>query len=111
MFDSDLNRDYTDGNPDGLNTSSVLFYPMSYGGTTFGFPSCLVKSYRIEALDESGFWKTVFETDSNYQRFVRLDVDVVTTAIRLIPLSTYRSEKKNEDYGSSTAHIFAFEVR
>lgn len=111
VFDSDLNRDYTDGNPDGLNTSSVLFYPMSYGGTTFGFPSCLVKSYRIEALDESGFWKTVFETDSNYQRFVRLDVDVVTTAIRLIPLSTYRSEKKNEDYGSSTAHIFAFEVR
>ena len=111
VFDSDLNRDYTDGNPDGLNTSSVLFYPLSYNGTTFGFTSCMVKSYKIEALDETGTWKTIFETRSNYQRFIRLDIDVVTTAIRLIPLSTYQSEKKNEDYGSSTVHIFAFEVR
>lgn len=111
VFDSDLNRDYVDGNPDGLNTSSVLFYPLSYNGTAFGFPSCLIKSYRIEALDDGGLWKPIYETSENYQRFVRLDIDVVTASIRFIPLSTYRSEQKKEDYGSSTAHLFAFEVR
>ena len=41
---------------------------------------------------------------------IREKLDVVTTAVRLVPLSTYLSEKKCEDYGSSTAHIFAFEV-
>ena len=31
-------------------------------------------------------------------------------AVRFIPLSPYFSETKVEDYGSSVAHIFNFEV-
>lgn len=111
IVDSDLNRECTDGNPDGLNTSSVLFYPLSHNGTTFGFPSCLLKSFRIEARTANGSWETVYETNSNHQRMIREKLDVTTDAIRLIPLSTYYSEKKYEDYGSSSVHIFAFEVR
>jgi hypothetical protein len=34
----------------------------------------------------------------------------MTKAVRLIPISTYHSERKTEDYGSSTAHIFNFEI-
>ena len=100
-----------EGNPDGLNTSHVLFFPMSHNGTTFGFPQCLLKSFRIEAKDEAGAWQTVYETDCNHQRLVRAPLHITTTAIRLIPLSTYQSERKCTDYGSSTAHIFAFDVK
>lgn len=111
VFDSDLNRECVEGNPDGLHTSSVLFFPLSHNKTTFGFPDSLIKSYRIEALDKAGEWYTVYETGNNHQRFVRLNTEITTAAIRFIPLTTYRSEKKGEDYGSSTAHIYAFEVR
>jgi hypothetical protein len=64
----------------------------------------------VEVKDEDGNWITAYETDSNHQRLLREKLDVTTTAVRLVPLSTYLSEKKCEDYGSSTAHIFAFEV-
>ncbi len=110
VTDSDLNREYVEGNPDGVNTSSVLFYPASYHHTTFGFPQCMLKSFRIEAENADGSWKTVYRETANHQRLIRKPLSVCTTAIRLIPLSTYMSERKNEDYGSSTAHIFAFEV-
>ena len=110
VFDSDLDREYTDGNPDALHTSSTLFFPKSYNNTTFGFPKCLVKHYRIEALNESGVWDTMVEIRDNHQRFAKHDLHITAKAVRFIPISTYHSERKTEDYGSSTAHIFNFEV-
>ena len=110
VADSDLDREFVEGNPDGLNTSSVLFYPRSYNNTTFGFPGSLLKSFRVEALGEDGTWRTVYETVENHQRLIRETLDVTALAVRLIPLSTYQSERKREDYGSSTVHLFAFEV-
>ena len=110
VFDSDLDREYTDGNPDALHTSSTLFFPKSYHNTTFGFPKCLIKHYKIEILDETGAWMRVVEISDNHQRFVKHELNVVTKAVRLIPLSTYHSERKTEDYGSSTAHVFNFEI-
>jgi hypothetical protein len=110
VVDSDLDREYVEGNPDALNISTVLFKPLSYNRTTFGFPKCMVKSYKIEALDEAGEWKTVYEDSENSQRFIRKPLDVTTTAVRFVPLSTYASEAMSETYGSATAHIFAFEV-
>ena len=110
VFDSDLDREYTDGNPDALHTSSTLFFPKSYHGTTFGFPKCLVKHYRIEVLRENDEWETAVEIFDNHRRFVRHSLDVEAKAVRFIPLSTYHSERKTSDYGSSTAHIFNFEV-
>lgn len=111
VVDSDLNREYVEGNPDGLNTSSVMFYPASHGNTSFGFPGSILKAFRIEAELAPGKWETVYETSSNHQRLIREELDVTATAVRLIPLSTFQSEKKREDYGSSVAHIFAFEIR
>ncbi|AWI09394.1 FAD-dependent oxidoreductase [Ereboglobus luteus] len=110
VFDSDLNREHTGGNPDGVLTSWVMFHPLSHNKTSFGFPGCMIKSYRIEAR-VGGEWKTVFETDENYHRFIRLDVNVTADAVRFIPFATHMSAKKINDYGSSTAHLFAFEVR
>ena len=110
VFDSDLDREYTDGNPDALHTSTTLFFLRSYNNTSFGFPKCLVKHYKIEVKDEAGEWKTAVEVFDNHQRFVKHELNVTTKAVRLIPLSTYHSERKTEDYGSSTAHIFNFEL-
>ena len=110
VLDSDLNREATDGNPDGLNTSSVLFYAFSHNQTTFGFPKCLVKHYRIEVMKEDGTWQVAFEDAENHQRFIKKALDTDALAVRMVPISTYFSEEKTTDYGSSVAHIFNFEI-
>ncbi|MCQ2453807.1 MAG: FAD-dependent oxidoreductase [Clostridia bacterium] len=110
VLDSDLNREFIDGNPDGLNTTSVMFYAASYNNTTFGFPKCLIKHYRIEAQGADGAWLTVFEDAENHQRFIKKELNVEAQAIRFIPLTTWFSETKVNDYGSSVAHLFNFEV-
>ena len=110
VFDSDLDREYTDGNPDALHTSSTLFFPKTYNNTSFGFPKCLVNHYKIEVLDKKGNWVTAIEIKDNHQRFVKNNLNLKTKGVRLIPLSTYHSQRKTEDYGSSTAHIFNFEL-
>ncbi len=111
IVDSDLDREYTEGNPAVLNISATLFRRIDYNYTTFGFPKCMLKSFKIEALDETGEWQTVYETHNNYQRMIRKPLDIDTMAIRLIPLGTYFSEAMWNTYGSAQAHIFAFEVR
>ena len=112
IVDSDLDREYTDGNPRVLNISATLFRRLDYNYTSFGFPRCMLKAFRIEAMDEEGNWSTVYETDRNHQRMICAALDVDTTAIRLIPLSTYFSESiDTAAYGSAQAHIFSFEVR
>ncbi len=111
IVDSDLDREFVDGNPDVLNISTTLYRRRDYNYTTFGFPRCMLKSFRIEAKNSDGNWYTVYETDSNHQRMIRADLNVDTTAVRLIPLATYFSDSLWNTYGSAQAHIFAFEVR
>ena len=112
IVDSDLDREYTEGNPRVLNISATLFRRLDYNRTSFGFPKCMLKSFRVEALDDNGNWQTVYETNNNYQRMIRKEINVDTTAVRLIPLDTYLSEELGlATYGSAQAHIFAFEVR
>lgn len=110
VFDSDLDREYTYGNPDGLHTSSVLFFPKSYNNTIFGFPKCLIKKYVIEVSYDGTTFEKAIEVTDNHQRFIKHNLSKTVMAVRLIPLSTYHSETKTEDYGSSTAHIFNFEL-
>ncbi len=64
-------------------------------------PETLVKAFRLETLDEAGEWWTPFETEQNYQRIVRIALDVTATAIRLTPLSTW---------GATLAHVQAWEI-
>lgn len=112
IVDSDLDREYTDGNPRVLNISATLFKRLDYNYTSFGFPKCMLKSFRIEALNDNGEWVTVYSKDNNYQRMIRETLDIDTTAIRLVPIHTYLSEELGKaTYGSAQAHIFAFEVR
>jgi hypothetical protein len=88
-----------------------LFFARSYNNTSFGFPTCLLKSFRVEYLDDAGNWVTGYETDSNYMRLIREELNVETTAVRLIPLATWASAELYHTYGSVRTHLCAFEVR
>lgn len=110
IFDSDLDREYIDGNPNLMTIPMPLFKARSYNGTSFGFPKCLVKAFRIEALC-NGEWTVVYRENDNYMRMVRGDLNVEAEAVRLITESTHSSEELYHTYGSVQTHLFAFEVR
>jgi hypothetical protein len=111
VVDSDLDREYIEGNPNLMTIPMPLFFARSYNNTSFGFPTCLLKSFRVEYLDDAGNWVTGYETDSNYMRLIREELNVETTAVRLIPLATWASAELYHTYGSVQTHLFAFEVR
>jgi hypothetical protein len=52
-------------------------------------PASLVKSFRIESLDNSGNWTTVHREENNYQRLVKVPLQLSTRALRLVPESTW----------------------
>lgn len=110
VLDSDLDREYMDGNPDLLTISMVACRQRDYNNTSFGFPRCMLRHFRIEAINGNGQWETVYEKADNYQRLVRETLDVTTRAIRFIPLATYGTDLLLETYGSAQAHVFAFDV-
>lgn len=109
VCDSDLDRENFDGHPDLLTIPMPLFRGLGYGNTSFTFPRTVLKSFRVEAKEADGTWTPVFETDSNHQRLVRGAIGRECLGIRLVPLATWGSTLKENDYGSSTAHLFSFE--
>jgi hypothetical protein len=89
-FDSDLDRP---------EHNMPCRYPLPV--EPLGVPETVVRAFRIEAQDQSGKWTTVAHVENNYQRLVRLALDVETHAIRFIPESTW---------GAPQAHLFAWDV-
>ena len=90
---------------DGAKIKSVTGFQL----TTFTFPRTVLKHFRVDVKGEDGEWTTAFETKENHQRFIRGKIGRKCLGIRLMPLSTWGSELKENIYGSATTHIFAFE--
>ncbi len=90
IFDSDLNR------PEKATPAN---YPLH--SEPVGVPKTLVRAFRVEAVGDDGAWYTIAHVENNYQRLVRLNVDVTTRAIRFIPESTW---------GAEQVHVFAWDV-
>jgi hypothetical protein len=88
IFDSNLNHD----------KRMPCSYPQR--GDRCGVPGSLVKTYRIEALDSEGRWRTAFRETGNYQRLVRLPLHVETRRMRFVP---------EETWGGEAVRVFAFE--
>ena len=109
IADSDLDREQIDGNPDLMYIPMPLFRGLGYNGTSFGFPKCMLKKFRIEALS-CGKWSTVYSTDNNYMRLVRAPLGVDAEAVRLIPEATWGSDELINTYGSAVAHVFSFDL-
>jgi hypothetical protein len=65
-------------------------------------PATMTRAFRVEALDEEGEWEVIARVEDNYQRLVRVRIDVETDALRFIPEATW---------GADTVHLFALDVR
>lgn len=88
VFDNDLNR------PDTTMLCKYLLKPV-----LAGVPETITRSFRVEALGRTGEWFLAVRMDNNYQRLVRMPVDIETRALRFMPESTW---------GSDVAHLFAW---
>ena len=108
VLDSDLDREYCEGNPNLMNITMPLFRARSYNYTSFGFPTCMLKDFRLETAGEDGEWHLLTEVKGNYQRFLRIPCDVNCRALRLVPIHTWGSAALIHPYAEDV-HIFNFE--
>ncbi len=90
VFDSDLNR------PEKNMPSR---YPLHI--EPVGVPKTMTRTFRVEARDEGGEWQLVAREESNYQRLVRMEVNIETSDIRFVPEATWGAER---------VHVFAWDV-
>lgn len=98
VFDSDLRRETIGGNEArrrmGMNSN------LERGDTSTKFPDTMIKSFRVEVQEGTG-WKTVAEVTENHQRLVVLAFEATTSAVRITPLETY---------GCREMRIFAIDI-
>jgi hypothetical protein len=90
VFDSDLNR---------TEKNMPCNYPLH--DNLRKVPETIIRKFRIEAMKDNGQWETVLCVDNNYQRLVRIKLDIIASAVRFIPEQTW---------GSKTTHIYAWDV-
>lgn len=90
ILDSDLNR---------KEHNMPCNYPLD--SPKNNVPDTMVKDFRIEVRDSKDQWDTVLRIENNYQRLVKVKLNIETSAIRIIPESTWGSEK---------VHLFSCEV-
>lgn len=90
IFDSDLNR--------GLD----MRFLQSLQAQPLLVPACMVKAFRLEALDAQGRWQEIHREQDNHQRLVRIPLQVETAAVRFVVLATW---------GVSAVRVFAWEVK
>ena len=99
VFDSNLNRIDPETDKDAKNMRN--FYTLN--ATEWTMPETLVKEFSVEVELSSGEKKVIFETDNNYQRLVKIDLEESAVKIvRLIPKNTWGAEEIN---------IFEFDVK
>ena len=94
VFDSDLNRlirtkkldpKQVHGNNDPAAIASREMrccYRLNQERKTI--PECMTRSFRLEAEGENGQWQVIFHEQNNYQRLIKIPLDIKTIAVRLI---------------------------
>jgi hypothetical protein len=98
VFDSDLNRVDTSRG----HTARNMRHYYALDADLWHVPETLVKAFRIDTQTADGSWETAAEVSNNYQRLVRVPLEVETRAVRFVPLETWGAER---------AHVFSFDVR
>ena len=64
-------------------------------------PKTLVKKFRLEAQEGDGNWRTVFREENNYQRLVRVPLELRAQSLRLVA---------EETWGAEGVRLFGFEA-
>ena len=65
-------------------------------------PAMLACDFALEALDSAGTWQRIHLASDNHERLVKVPLDLETSAIRFVPLSSW---------GSDRVHLMAFDVK
>jgi hypothetical protein len=99
-FDSNLERK-DPSRKGGEEKLRNMRYFVRRGDTPFSPPETLVRNFRLEGLRADGAWETIARRDDNFQRLVRVKLKGSYRGVRLVPETTWGSEK---------AHVFAFDV-
>ena len=90
VLDSDLNR---------AEKNMPCHYPLHMQPVSV--PGTMLRAFRLEALNATGQWATVALVQNNYQRLVRIRVDLRTRAIRFVPEATWGAER---------VHVFGWDI-
>jgi hypothetical protein len=75
------------------------WYPKE--GTTVEMPAMLPRSFAIDVQSSDGLWQRAHLVENNYQRLVRLPLNLEAKALRFVSL---------DSWGGEQAHIMAFEA-
>jgi hypothetical protein len=89
-FDSDLRK----------KKPMPCLYPRK--GHHVQVPEMMTRDFDLEALQSDGKWQTVAEVRNNYQRLVKVPLDVTTRGLRFVVRASW---------GSEQVHVMAFEVQ
>lgn len=78
--------------------------PCSYpkDGNRVRLPEMLVRDFALEIQTAGGQWVTAAQVENNFQRLVKVPLEVEAQAVRFKPLSAWGGER---------VHVFGFEVR
>ena len=87
-FDSNLNHD----------KRMPCAYPQR--GDRTAMPGTLVRAFHVQARSSDGTWRTVYRTDENTARLVRIPLGESLTGLSLVCESTW---------GQASARVFGFE--
>ncbi len=100
IFDSDLNRKGQGDCAHFEERNLLSNYPLNQPDRPV--PATLVKSFHLDVKDANGAWKTFWETTTNHQRLVFINLNCDGCAVRIVPTETW---------GAPSCRLFAFEVK
>ncbi len=76
------------------------WYPRK--GTTVKMPAMLAREFALEAQDAAGIWQRYALASDNFERLVKVPLDLETRAIRFVPLASWGGER---------IHLMAFDLK
>ncbi|MBQ7922909.1 MAG: FAD-dependent oxidoreductase [Clostridia bacterium] len=102
-MDSDLSRKTLPG--DWIERGRVMRANVLPDSPTMTMPKTLLRSYRIEGIDEAGETVVIADVQTNLLQCVNHPVCGKFRAVKLIPLTTWNDESTEK------VHIFSFDVK
>lgn len=96
VFDSDLGR-----HRDKSHLNMPRFYRL--GSQNYHTPETMIEAFHIEVADETGSWREIHRTDSQYLRLFKLSGPFRATAVKLTVDAVRGNAPKNK--------LFSFDVR
>lgn len=100
VFNSDLSRSSCSNDFTAKKFAMGCNIPLNKPAV--GLPPTLVKDFSIEVKDENGNWRTTVVVSDNHQRLVKVPLQGMASAVRLVI---------NGTYGDEQVLVYAFEVR